>query len=56
LACSLLHSLYLYHKSVVFSYSEKKIAALSKEELKNWTHVGEAEQDDDDDDENHTKK
>jgi hypothetical protein len=35
---------------------EKKIAALSKEELKNWTHVGEAEQDDDDDGENHTKK
>lgn len=33
---------------------EKKIAALSKEELKNWTHVGEAEQDDEDG-ENHTK-
>ena len=40
---------------IVFSYSEKKIAALSKEELKNWTHVGEAEQDDEDG-ENHTKK
>jgi len=52
----LLHSpSYLYHKSVVFSYSEKKIAALSKEELKNWTHVGEAEQDDEEG-ENHTKK
>jgi len=52
----LLHSpSYVYHKSVVFSYSEKKIAALSKEELKNWTNVGEAEQDDEDG-ENHTKK
>jgi len=52
----LLHSpSYLYHQSVVFSYSEKKIAALSKEELKNWTHVGEVEQDDEDG-ENHSKK
>jgi len=52
----LLHShSYLYHKSVVFSYSEKKIAALSKEELKNWTQIGEVEQEDEDV-ENHTKK
>jgi hypothetical protein len=56
LTSSLLHSTsYLYHKSVVLSYSEKKIAALSKEELKNWTHVGEAEQDDEDG-ENNAKK
>jgi hypothetical protein len=39
----------------VFSYTEKKIAALSKEELKNWTHVDEAEEDDEGG-KNHTKK
>lgn len=33
--------------------SEKKIAALSKDELKNWTHLDEAEEDDEDG-KNHT--
>jgi hypothetical protein len=35
--------------------SEKKIAALSKDELKNWTHFDEAEEDDEDG-KNHTNK
>jgi hypothetical protein len=35
--------------------SEKKIAALSKDELKNWAHLDEAEEDDDDSN-NHTNK
>jgi hypothetical protein len=36
--------------------SEKKIAALSKDELKNWTQLDEVEEDYDDDGEKHTNK
>jgi hypothetical protein len=42
-------------KRVFLLLSEKKIAALSKDELKNWTHLDEAEEDDEDD-KNHTNK